>query len=771
MMTKSKATTKQTAKHSKKNDKESRIPDHESITNIIESISDGFVAFDAQMNYIYVNERSSQLLGRKPEDLIGRNYWKEFPEAKGTPFAEAYVRALETQTPIQFENYYAPWDRWFENRIYPSKDGLAIFFTEITERKRAEIQLKASEERLEHIVETIPDGIIMVNREGAITYANSSAERILGLTRATIAERSYNDPKWKITNVDGGPFPDEDLPFSRVMTSNQAVYGVEHAIIYPDGRRIILSINATPMHDTQGELAGMIASITDITDRKQSEAMLKRESDFSNALIDSLPGVFYFYDEQLRFLRWNKNLEKVTGYTGEEIAKMSPLDFFVESGKDLIAEHIKDVFTTGIADAEANFISKDGTLTPYYFTGLRTQIDDKTCLIGVGVDITERKRAEEIMEASERRLSLIFDTVSDVIFLLLVEPEDCYRFVSVNSTFLAVTGLTRDQVIGKRIEEVLPETAHALVIGKYKQAILENKTVRWEEVSVYPTGTLYGEAAVTPAWDANGVCTHLIGSVHDITEIRSAEEEIRMLNHGLEQRVVERTAQLQAANKELESFSYSVSHDLRAPLRAISGFAEIIARRHRASLNEEGQHYFDNIVHASERMGHLIDDLLNYSRIGRGAVRRETISLRDVLTPLSGDFATRLKEINGTLEIADDLPGVKGDKTLLNQIFTNLLENALTYRKPDTPSQIHVTWEAERKAVIICVRDNGIGIPTEYHEKIFNIFQRLHNEDDYPGTGIGLATVKKSVELLGGSVWVESEAGSGSNFFIKLPKE
>jgi len=771
MMTKSKATTKQTAKHSKKNDKESRIPDHESITNIIERISDGFVAFDAQMNYIYVNERSSQLLGRKPEDLIGRNYWKEFPEAKGTPFAEAYVRALETQTPIQFENYYAPWDRWFENRIYPSKDGLAIFFTEITERKRAEIQLKASEERLEHIVETIPDGIIMVNREGAITYANSSAERILGLTRATIAERSYNDPKWKITNVDGGPFPDEDLPFSRVMTSNQAVYGVEHAIIYPDGRRIILSINATPMHDTQGELAGMIASITDITDRKQSEAMLKRESDFSNALIDSLPGVFYFYDEQLRFLRWNKNLEKVTGYTGEEIAKMSPLDFFVESGKDLIAEHIKDVFTTGIADAEANFISKDGTLTPYYFTGLRTQIDDKTCLIGVGVDITERKRAEEIMEASERRLSLIFDTVSDVIFLLLVEPEDCYRFVSVNSTFLAVTGLTRDQVIGKRIEEVLPETAHALVIGKYKQAILENKTVRWEEVSVYPTGTLYGEAAVTPAWDANGVCTHLIGSVHDITEIRSAEEEIRMLNHGLEQRVVERTAQLQAANKELESFSYSVSHDLRAPLRAISGFAEIIARRHRASLNEEGQHYFDNIVHASERMGHLIDDLLNYSRIGRGAVRRETISLRDVLTPLSGDFATRLKEINGTLEIADDLPGVKGDKTLLNQIFTNLLENALTYRKPDTPSQIHVTWEAERKAVIICVRDNGIGIPTEYHEKIFNIFQRLHNEDDYPGTGIGLATVKKSVELLGGSVWVESEAGSGSNFFIKLPKE
>ena len=145
MMTNRKTTTKQTARQSKTDNKESRVPHHESMASILERISDGFIAFDAQMNYTYVNERSGELLGRKPEDLIGKNYWKEYPEAKGTPFAEAYIRARETQTPIQFENYYAPWDRWFENRIYPSKDGLAIFFTEITERKRAEIQLHASE--------------------------------------------------------------------------------------------------------------------------------------------------------------------------------------------------------------------------------------------------------------------------------------------------------------------------------------------------------------------------------------------------------------------------------------------------------------------------------------------------------------------------------------------------------------------------------------------------------------------------------------------------
>ncbi len=391
--------------------------------------------------------------------------------------------------------------------------------------------------------------------------------------------------------------------------------------------------------------------------------------------------------------------------------------------------------------------------------------------VGTITDITERKRVEAALQENEHQLSLIYKNTSDILFYLAVEHGDSFRFISVNSAFLYSTGLSEDQVIGKMVQDVIPPPSYDLVLGNYLKAIQTKKAVQWEEVSVYPAGKKYGDVTVIPALDANGNCTHLIGTVHDITGQKQASEEINKFNASLEVRVQERTAQLQAANKELESFSYSVSHDLRAPLRAISGFAEIIARRHRPSLNEEGRHYVDNIVQASERMSQLIDDLLTYSRLGRTGVQREPVSLASLVSEISTNMQRQLEENQGTLQVQENLPVVPGDQTLLSQVFTNLLENAYKYHKPETPPQVTLGYFDEDKYVVIKVSDNGIGIPPEYQDKIFNMFQRLHSEEEYPGTGIGLATVRKSVELLGGMVWVESKAGEGSSFFVRLPKE
>jgi signal transduction histidine kinase len=291
----------------------------------------------------------------------------------------------------------------------------------------------------------------------------------------------------------------------------------------------------------------------------------------------------------------------------------------------------------------------------------------------------------------------------------------------------------------------------------------------WGALNIYAgEEDAFDEAEIALLSQLAGDLTYGIQSLHVRAERRAATENIRRLNAELEQRVAERTHELTLANKELESFSYSVSHDLRAPLRAINGFASIIARRYRDNLNAEAQHYLDNIVQASERMSRLIDDLLKYSRLGRAGVRLEPIQLNRILSGIQAEMKAHLEELHGTLLVPDDIPTVKGDSTLLTQVFTNLVENAVKYRRPEVDLLVEITARVENDQVIIGVCDNGIGIPAEYLEKIFNIFQRLHNEDEYPGTGIGLATVKKSVELVGGKVWAESVVREGSRFFVKL---
>ncbi|MBL8130840.1 MAG: GAF domain-containing protein [Anaerolineae bacterium] len=253
---------------------------------------------------------------------------------------------------------------------------------------------------------------------------------------------------------------------------------------------------------------------------------------------------------------------------------------------------------------------------------------------------------------------------------------------------------------------------------------------------------------------------------------RQAElsEQIDRYNRDLERRVKERTAELERANHEMALFSYSVSHDLRAPLRAVQGFAEIIARRHRDSLNDEGRRYFDYIVSASAQMDQLISDLLDYVRLGRHRIDWERIALPEVLSRVADSLTTLIAQTEAHIHLAQAMPEIDADRMLLMRIFTNLLENALVYHRPGVAPRVEVTSALTPDSVIVRVQDNGIGIPVEFREKIFDIFQRLHSPDQFPGTGIGLAVVRRSVELLNGTVWVESVEDGGSAFCIRFPR-
>ena len=283
--------------------------------------------------------------------------------------------------------------------------------------------------------------------------------------------------------------------------------------------------------------------------------------------------------------------------------------------------------------------------------------------------------------------------------------------------------------------------------------------------------------------DPEGNVISLIGTIQDITDRKQAEAEIRALNEELEQRVHDRTAELSAANRDLETFSYSVSHDLRAPLRAISGFASLLRRRHRDSLDEKGRHYLDTIVESGEHMGILIEELLDYSRLGRTMVRAEPVPLGPLVTRIRATLGERIAAAGATLEVVAPLAVPLGDPTLIERILANLVDNALTYRRPDVAP--HVALSATRHGasatrhgasatrhegrVTLAVADNGIGIAPQYREKIFEVFARLHGPEEYPGTGIGLAIIRKAAGLMGSDVTVESTEGEGSTFSLELP--
>jgi PAS domain S-box-containing protein len=414
----------------------------------------------------------------------------------------------------------------------------------------------------------------------------------------------------------------------------------------------------------------------------------------------------------------------------------------------------------------------------------------------------KRKRAEEALEQSELRYRRLHESMTDAFALV----DMAGRILECNRTFQDMLGYTEAELRQLTYLDVTPEKWHAFEARIVQEQIrpqgfsgVYEKEYRRKDGTVFPV-----ELRVSLIRDDAGQPAAMSAIVRDITERKRAEERMRELTAELEDRVKARTAdlnqrvaeievlnrgmmnlledvktaqrraemagqQLSVLNKELESFSHSVSHDLKAPLRSISGFAEIIARHHAPSLNEEGRHYVDNIVEASAHMERLIDDLLAYSRLGRQALRRKPVPLKELVNGIWRDLQADVAKAGARLNFADGLPVVSGDPTMLRQLFANLIDNALAYSRPGVPPEITLSSAAEENGcVTIRVSDNGVGIPEEHRDKIFNLFQRLDGGDEYPGTGIGLAIVKKAAELHGGSVSVESVVGKGTTFSVTL---
>ncbi len=272
-----------------------------------------------------------------------------------------------------------------------------------------------------------------------------------------------------------------------------------------------------------------------------------------------------------------------------------------------------------------------------------------------------------------------------------------------------------------------------------------------------------------PLKDASGKVVQWFGTNTDVEELRTAEEKVRQLNDELEHRVVERTTQLEVVNKELEAFSYSVSHDLRAPLRHIAGFVNLLEESAGSQLPAEGQRFLHVIADSARQMGQLIDDLLVFSRMGRGELKKEAVDLDTLVTETIAGLAHDTAGRNIRWH-RSQLPQVSGDRQMLRQVFVNLIANAIKYTRPRDPAEIEIGAESGPEGeVIVHVRDNGVGFDMDYADKLFGVFQRLHSDEDFEGTGIGLANVRRIVARHGGRTWAEARVDAGATFYFSLP--
>ncbi len=629
---------------------------------------------------------------------------------------------------------------------------------DITERKRAEAENLLLATAIEQAAETV----VITDREAKIQYVNPAFTRTTGYSREDVR--------------DGNPrilkSGQHDAAFYQGMWSTLTAGKLWHGEFTnrrKDGTLYNEEATIAPVRDSSGELTNYIAIKYDITERKQKEQALRESESMLRLFVRHAPAAIAMLDREMRYLvvskRWNADYR----LGDRDLRGLSHYEVFPE-----ISEGWKEIHQRCLAGAvetckEDRFPRPDGAIDWLSWEVRPWRRVDESIggIIIFSELITERKQAEEALEDSELRYRQLFERSESALALHEMITDDQgnptdYRFVDVNPAFERTTGLMRSQILGRSALEVLPDL-EAYWIKLYGRVAETGEPAVFESFT-RSLGRHYAGSAYSPRPHQFAV------SFMDITERKQAEEKVRLLNLELEERVRSRTAELEAANRELEAFAHSVSHDLRAPLRSIDGWSLALLEDCGQQLNAQGQKYLDRVRSEAQRMGKLIDDLLHLSRVSRGELIPRPIDL----SALAETIAARLRESHPgraiEFKIAPHLKGT-GDPRLLEVALTNLLDNAAKFTEPCTAPQVEFGRTEIEGVPAFFVRDNGVGFNMAYAGMLFAPFQRLHKTSEFPGTGIGLATVQRVIHRHGGRIWADAQVGAGATFYFTLGPE
>ncbi len=611
------------------------------------------------------------------------------------------------------------------------------------------------------IVESSEDAIVGTDLDGTVTSWNAAAEKIFGYPASEMVGNSI------MRLIPPDRVKEEESILARVGRGEN-VRHFETRRIHKDRRPLAVSVTVSPIKDSDGTIVGASKVVRDITDQQWMEGSLRESEEFfAKAFWLSPDCVALERASDHSLLKVNEALCRIWGTTPADVIGKKSADHSRWLSEEERLRYLQALEKDGqCMNFETTLRINDGRLVDFSISSRMITLNGESCILSVRRDITEERLTQKALIASELRYRRLFETAQDGILILDAETG---MVEDVNPYLITLLGYSRDQFLGKAIWEL--GFFSDIVANEEKFAELREKEyVSYDHLPLKRSdGGQVDAEFVSNVYLVSG--TKVIQcNVRDVTARRTAEKALHQLHTELEERVVQRTAELEAANKELEAFSYSVSHDLRAPLRAVDGFSHAVLEDYGAQLPEQGRRYLQIIREGAQRMGMLIDDLLTFSRLSRAPLNKQEVDTGRLVRATLAELKAQQEGRQIDLRIGE-LPTCTGDPALLKQVWINLLSNALKYTQKREATVVEIGCEAKPEGNVFFVRDNGTGFDMRYAGKLFGVFQRLHRAEDYEGTGVGLAIVQRIIHRHGGRIWAEAAVDRGATFYFTVEGE